>query len=65
VTAGIRDVASKLFRKEAMGRGDIKFMAAVGAFVGWDGFLISFFAGSVLGAIYGVLHQRLTGEREI
>jgi len=39
------------FKKEAMGGGDVKMMAMVGAFVGWKGTLISIFLGAVLGTL--------------
>jgi leader peptidase (prepilin peptidase)/N-methyltransferase len=39
------------FRKEAMGGGDIKMMAMVGAFVGWKGVFLTIFLGSVVGTI--------------
>ena len=39
------------FRKEAMGGGDIKMMAMVGAFTGWAGVLLTIFLGSVLGVL--------------
>ena len=43
-----------LFRKEAMGFGDVKFMGMVGAFIGWQGALLTFFVACVLGAIVGI-----------
>ena len=39
------------FKKEAMGGGDIKMMAMVGAFVGWQGVFLTIFLGSVVGTI--------------
>ena len=40
--------------REAMGLGDVKFMAAIGAFIGWKGALFSLMASSVLGSIVGI-----------
>jgi leader peptidase (prepilin peptidase) / N-methyltransferase len=40
-----------VFKEEAMGGGDIKMMAMVGAFVGWKGVLLTVFAGSVFGSL--------------
>ena len=38
-------------RKEAMGGGDIKMMAMVGAFLGWQGVLLTIFGGALLGTL--------------
>ena len=50
------------FRKPAMGGGDIKMMALIGAFIGWQGVLLTIFLGSLLGAvIFGPISYR-TGK---
>jgi leader peptidase (prepilin peptidase)/N-methyltransferase len=41
--------------REEMGRGDLKFLAAIGAFLGWRAVLFSLFAGSLLGSIVGLI----------
>ncbi len=41
--------------REAMGRGDLKFLAAIGAFLGWRAALFSLFAGSLLGSVIGLV----------
>ncbi|MDH3496755.1 MAG: A24 family peptidase [Gemmatimonadota bacterium] len=48
---GIAWAGEKVFRKEAMGGGDIKMMAMVGAFVGWQGVLLTVFGGALLGTL--------------
>jgi leader peptidase (prepilin peptidase)/N-methyltransferase len=48
--------------REAMGRGDLKFLAAIGAFLGWRAVLFSVFAGSLLGSFVG-LFTLLIGKR--
>jgi len=39
------------FKEEAMGGGDIKMMAMVGAFVGWKGVLLTVFLAALLGSL--------------
>lgn len=48
-------VGEKLFKKEALGGGDIKLVAAAGAILGWNGLLGSILLGSIIGSIFGVL----------
>jgi len=55
--------AEIILPREAMGLGDVKFMAAIGAFIGWPGVVFSLFASAIIGlAVYVPLI--LVGRRE-
>jgi leader peptidase (prepilin peptidase)/N-methyltransferase len=41
-------------RRQGLGMGDIKMMAMVGAFIGWQLALLTIFAGSLMGTIVGI-----------
>jgi leader peptidase (prepilin peptidase) / N-methyltransferase len=50
-----------------MGLGDVKFMAAIGAFLGWQATIFSLFASAILGTVVAVLliatgRQTLSGR---
>ena len=53
--------------REAMGLGDVKFMAAIGAFLGWQAVLfcliVSSFIGSLVGVTLVVLRKRALSSR--
>lgn len=42
------------FKKEAMGLGDVKLMAAVGAWQGWELVLFAIFLGALVAAVVGI-----------
>jgi len=46
---------SVIFKKEAMGGGDVKLAAMIGAFLGWKFIIVSLFLGFFLGALAGIL----------
>jgi len=46
---------SVIFKKEAMGGGDVKLAAMIGAFLGWRYIIISLFLGFFLGALAGII----------
>jgi leader peptidase (prepilin peptidase)/N-methyltransferase len=47
-------VGGVIFRKEAMGFGDVKLMAMIGAFFGWKVAVIAFFLSPFIGLLYGI-----------
>ena len=53
-----------MFKQEAMGGGDIKMMAMVGAFLGWQGTLLTVFLGALIGTLVFV-PLTLMGHRKL
>lgn len=41
-----------VFRKPAMGEGDVKFVGFIGAFCGWQGAVFAMFGGAFIGSIF-------------
>lgn len=54
-----------IFRKEAMGGGDVKLLAMIGAFLGWKLAILTFFIAPFFGAIVGVVEKIRTKDSAI
>jgi leader peptidase (prepilin peptidase)/N-methyltransferase len=57
-----------LTKRDGMGGGDIKLLAMIGAFLGWQSLLYVIFASSLLGSIVGIVamfKQRKGGQTRI
>ena len=52
---GVGVVGTKLFRKPAMGFGDVKLMGLLGGFTGWSGVITGFFLACLLGSVVGIV----------
>ncbi|GAB4161450.1 MAG: A24 family peptidase [Planctomycetota bacterium] len=61
----IRAGAGRVFGREAMGFGDVKFLAMIGAFTGWQAALLAFFLACLSGAVIGLVHRVLTRDSMI
>ncbi len=57
-------VGTLALKEEAMGGGDIKMMAMVGAFVGWKGVLLTVFLGALIGTVV-FLPLSLIGRKKL
>jgi leader peptidase (prepilin peptidase) / N-methyltransferase len=48
--------------KEGMGGGDIKLLAMIGAFIGWQGVFVTIFVSSIVGTVMGLTIMLVRGK---
>jgi len=56
-------IGTWIFKKEAMGGGDVKLMAGVGAFIGWQGVVTTVIMGSFFGLVYALFLMIFKGKK--
>lgn len=47
----VRTLGECVFKKEAMGEGDVILIGCIGSFCGWQGAIFAIFGGSIIGAL--------------
>ncbi|WP_152053586.1 prepilin peptidase [Tautonia marina] len=64
VIYAVRVLGWVLFRKEAMGLGDVTLVAMIGSFLGWQVTPLTLFLGAILGLVHGVIRLvTILGDR--
>jgi len=58
-------IGTRIYKTEAMGLGDVKFMAFTGVFLGPEGTLLALLLACILGALLGLLIAFRTGDPKI
>jgi leader peptidase (prepilin peptidase) / N-methyltransferase len=58
----IADLSYRVLKQEGMGGGDIKLIAMVGAFLGWQNVLLTIFIGALAGSVVGLFLILLKGK---
>jgi leader peptidase (prepilin peptidase)/N-methyltransferase len=61
-------IAEAVLKKEAMGFGDVKFLGALGAFIGWRGAVFAMFGGAIIGCVwflFAALWQKISGQTPV
>jgi len=54
-----------VFKKEAMGGGDVKLLAMIGAFLGWKLTVLTFFIAPIFGSFAGIIMRLKEGKEMI
>ncbi len=57
-------MVSRVLGKDALGFGDVKMVAMMGAFLGWQLTLVALFLASMLGSLIGLAIVALTRDRD-
>jgi prepilin signal peptidase PulO-like enzyme (type II secretory pathway) len=65
VVWAIRIVGSVAMRREALGFGDVTLMAMIGAFIGWQGAVMSFFLAPIAAIAIVLVYFMITRNSEI
>ncbi|MBP5430243.1 MAG: prepilin peptidase [Elusimicrobiaceae bacterium] len=56
-------IGTWLFKKEAMGGGDVKLMAGIGSLIGWQGVITTVVMGSFFGLVYALFVMIRRGKQ--
>lgn len=56
-------IGTWIFKKDAMGGGDVKLMGGVGALIGWEGVLTTIILASFFGLVYAVFLMIFKGKK--
>ncbi len=52
-------IAEKILKKEAMGGGDVRLMAAAGLLIGWKKIVLALFLGCILGSVLHTIRMKV------
>ncbi len=61
----VRIIGQIALRQEAMGFGDVTLMAMIGAFLGWQAVILTFFLAPFAGVLIGILQAIVRKENEL
>lgn len=62
---GIGVLGNWIFKKESMGGGDVKLLAMIGSFIGWEKVLLTFFTAPVLALPFALYERWVKKEQTI